>query len=156
VSNIAAGGGKLIVADSTTGTVIGSTVSVNDVCDTPATLVTGDTTVSALATDGTIFSFTDGTSVFACDTTLGCMPSASPTPLAKNQGMVFTIAIDTASPPTLYWVGSQGLVSCSSNAGTCNGAPTPLIPNATPTSGVALDATYVYYTQDTTLYRVAR
>jgi hypothetical protein len=154
VVEIAAGGGKLIVSDNQTGTITGSTVSANDVCDTAATLATGEPAVSALATNGTIFTFNDGTSVFACDATLGCLPSASPTPIAKSQGSVSAIAIDGASPPNLYWVGSQGLVSCSSSASACNDSPTTLIPNATPTAGIVVDDTYVYYTQNTTLYRV--
>ena len=70
--------------------------------------------------------------------------------VVTGQGIVSHIAMDTASPPNLYW-GSpiSGIVPCSSSASQCNGKPTVLFPpnpalGATRGTVVAVDSTSVY------------
>ena len=60
------------------------------------------------------------------------------------------LAIDSSTPPYLYWV--AGLVRCSSAAGICSGKP--LVP--APKAGIALDATNIYYLRAGVLSRVAK
>ena len=66
------------------------------------------------------------------------------------------VLIDQASPPNLYWIGSSGLATCSSSPSVCNGKPRVLIPNATQTPGMLVDAQYVYYSQGSVLNRVSK
>jgi hypothetical protein len=155
ISNAAVGGGKVFAASSSAGTVVGSTLT-GTVCSTPENVATGLTMPGALVTDGTTVAFADAKGVYACNASLGCIPASAPAPLVAGQGTVSGIVMDTASPPNLYWIGSSGLVTCSSSPSVCNGTPTVLIPNATPTAALAVDATYVYYVQGNTLYRVAK
>ena len=155
ISHAVAGGGKIFAASSSAGTIVGSTLT-GTVCSTAATLATGLMMPGALATDGTTVAFADAKGVYACNASLGCIPQMAPTPLVTGQGTVSGIVMDSASPPNLYWIGSSGLVTCSSSPSVCNGTPRVLIPNATPTAALAVDASYVYYVQGNTLDRVAK
>jgi len=155
ITSASAGGGKLFVASSAAGTVVGATVT-GTTCTTATTLASGLSMPGAVATDGTTVAFADASGVYACNAALGCVPEATPTPLVTGQGTVSGIVMDTAATPNLYWIGSSGLVTCSSEASQCKGKATVLVPNATPTSALAVDATYVYYVQGNVLSRVAR
>ena len=162
VSNIstlvsaAAGGGRFVYADSFTKKIAAVTVT-GDTCSSPATIAGGVTSPAAVAVAASTVAFADGNgNVYACDAALGCTPQVPPTPLVTGQNGVVAIALDSATPPNLYWIGSAGLAKCSSSATACNGKPTILVPNATPTVGLAVDATDVYYLQGGALNRVAK
>jgi hypothetical protein len=155
ITNATAGGGKLFVASTAANTIVGTTVT-GTACSTVTTLASGLDGPGALATDGSTVAFADANGIYACNAGLGCIPEASPTPLVTGQGPVTGIVLDTATPPNLYWIGTSGLVTCSSDASQCKGKPTVLIPNATPTSALAVDATYVYYVQGNVLNCVAK
>ncbi|HEY1958920.1 MAG TPA: hypothetical protein VGH28_25080 [Polyangiaceae bacterium] len=152
----AAGGGKYFFVDSSNKvravTITGGT------CSNPVTVAGGLIGATALAAEGSTIAFADGNgNVYACDAALGCTPQVPPTPLVTGQGNgVLAIVLDSSTPPNLYWVGSAGLAKCSSAAGTCNGKPTVLVPNAMPTAGIALDASNVYYLQGATLSSAAK
>jgi hypothetical protein len=156
MTSAAAGGGKYFFADSTK--KVQAVTVTNDTCASPMTIAGGVTSPGALGVQGSTVAFADGNgNVYACDANIGCTPQVPPTPLVTGQGNgILAIALDSASPPNLYWIGSAGLVRCSSSATVCNGKPLVLAPNATPTVGIAVDATNVYYLQGAVLDRVAK
>lgn len=155
---IAAAGGRLFAADGTGNDIVVDTVTNGLSCSTSSTFASGLSSPSVVVTDGNIVAFADANGVYACNASLGCIPQASPAPLVAGQGAstIETIVIDQASPPNLYWIGSSGLVTCSSDASACNGKPHVLVPNAAPTYGMTVDATFVYYLQGSILYKVAK
>jgi hypothetical protein len=104
---------------------------------------------SALATDGAMVVFNTGNNIYARSASAGC--EATLKPLVSGEGTVSTIALDSGNG---YWVGAHGLVRCAE--GGCGGSPTVLVASATATSGVAVDATRVYYLQNTTLFSLAK
>ncbi len=152
----AAGGGKYFFADSTK--KVQAVTVTNDTCASPMTIAGGLTAPAAIGVQGSTVAFADGNgNVYACDATIGCTPQVPPTPLVTGQGNgILAIALDSATPPNLYWIGSAGLVRCSSSATACNNKPFVLAPNATPTIGIGVDATNVYYLQGAVLDRVAK
>lgn len=153
---IAAAGGQLIAADGTSNEIIGNAVTNAQTCPgTNSIIAKGLSSPSVVATNGTVAAFADANGIYSCNTAIGCVPS-TPSPLVTGQGTIAGIVLDQAAPPNLYWIGSAGLATCSSDPTVCKNQPHILAPNATSTPGLLVDSTYVYYTQGSILYKVAK
>jgi hypothetical protein len=154
----AAGGGMAVAVDTAQGVIVGATAA-NGACGTQKELATGVTAESAVAVSqsGSLFAFSNGTGVYLCPTT-GCSAAELSTPLSSAQGTLarFGLVFDAQATPNLYWVGAAGLSRCASVAPGVPCTPTVLVPGVAPTSGIAVDATYVYYLEGMVLYRVAK
>ncbi|HEX3346283.1 MAG TPA: hypothetical protein VHS09_16985 [Polyangiaceae bacterium] len=154
-----AAGGGFVVAVDTTGGVLRGAGSNGTTCSKLVSIATGITseTAVAVAPSGAMLAFTNGTNLYACPTT-GCTGPELATPYATGIGTVaqFGLVFDDASPPNLYFVGSQGLERCSSvtPGGTCT--PVVLVPGLAATSGLGVDSTYAYYLQGMIMLRVPK
>jgi hypothetical protein len=167
----AAFGGNAVAVDASSGVILGATVTAG-ACTTPAVLATNVTAVVAVAVgysrieSAGLFAFNSGQNLYVCKTT-GCAasyasaplvvgqaptPPTPPTPPTASDGLVF----DTSPAPNLYWVAPQGLSRCSAVTSGSTCTPQLLVPGVRPTTGLAVDGTYVYYLQGMQLYRVPK
>jgi hypothetical protein len=111
-----------------------------------ATISSGGTVVGGfIAADSANVYFVPG-SVVECPNT-GCAASG-PLPLGAGTN---PIAVDSSN---VYWTTSSSLVRCA--IGGCGNAPTTVVSGITPGVFTAVDATYVYFFQGTTLMKIAK
>ncbi|HEY8089515.1 MAG TPA: hypothetical protein VIF09_16755, partial [Polyangiaceae bacterium] len=154
----AVGGGHVVAVDTAGGVIRGATATAG-ACGAATNLATGVTSETAVAVsyDGSTFAFGNGTNLYVCPTS-GCTAAELSTPYASGVGAIARngLVFDASSPGTLYWVGTAGLQRCAgvSAGGTCT--PTLLVPGIAATSGIGVDATYVYYLEGMVLDRVPR
>jgi hypothetical protein len=154
----AAGGGMAVAVDGTQGVIVGAAVA-GGACGPQKELASGVTAENAVAVapNGSLFAFVNGTSVYLCPTS-GCTAAELATPLSSGQSTIaqYGLVFDSQATPNLYWVGAAGLSRCSAVVTGAACTPTVLVPGAAPTSGIAVDATYVYYLEGMVLYRVPK
>jgi hypothetical protein len=162
LSDAAAFHGTVVAVDPQSGVILGATFA-NSACTTQQELATNVNDVHAVAvgyssvqTSG-MFAFENGSDLYLCSSA-GCGATDLSTPFASGGGTIAPggLVFDSSPAPNLYWVTEQGLFRCAGVApgGTCT--PTLLVPGLQPTSGLAVDDTYVYYLQGMVLYRLPK